>query len=204
MNDATIAAIEELFVYKVPGGTGPGQASYAIGEQVIQSLIGDRNRSNLSPIEAKLLLKGYNWAGRHKEGFEYARFAVQTWGEGFLMELNSAHYNAHWWPGEEFLTTADQLIGDGIGNPAFWHMRKADYFLMEATGERGQLEEFEWHPGDPIVDHEALDRAAAELVLALAASEKAAKPPDPSWNERFCAVLEQPQYKALRWQRTEA
>jgi hypothetical protein len=199
MSDATIAAVEELFSYK-----GSSQATYGIGEQVIQMLLGDRRQGDLSPREASLLLKGYNWAGRHKEAFEYARFAVQTWGEGFLNELNIAHYNAHWWPGEEFLTTADQLIRDRVGYPAFWHMRKADYFLMNATGERGQIEEFEWHSGDPIVDRKALEESAAELALALAVNEKPKDPPDPDWNERFRAVLEQPGFETLRWPSNEA
>lgn len=112
------------------------------------------------------------------------------------MDLSRAHLNAYWWEKDRFLFEADKLIERGIGNPAYWHLRKADLLVGEATGERHNVEE--WLPGDPIVDEAALRLAAAELTAALKAGVANNLELMKNWNERFASIISVHDYANLR------
>lgn len=142
----------------------------------------------------RLLLKAYNWSGRHLDGFGLAKQAVSNYGECFVPWLNTALHNAFWWPGDAFLSTVDELIRSRLGDEAFWRLRKADFLQAEATGERHREEE--WMPGDPIENDVALAQEAEELGRALALK----LPPGlvDGWDARFAPLLAQPKYASLR------
>lgn len=172
---------------------GP-EDSFQIGRDVVALLENAPAAAEQEEQRARLLLRGYNWAGRHIDGFELAKLAVKKWGNGFLPDLNTALVNAFWWPGDLFLAKADELIELGLGSEVLWRLRKADFLQMEATGERHK--EQEWQPGDPIVDAAALAQEATELKRALACVLP--QPLVEDWDSRFAPLLEQTQYAALR------
>lgn len=142
----------------------------------------------------ELLLKAYNWSGRHLDCFGLAKQAVSSWGQRFVPWLNTALLNAFWWPGDAFLSAVDELIRLKLGDEAFWRLRKADFLQAEATGER--YKEEEWMPGDPIENDLAFAQEAEELRRALAFQ----LPPElvDGWNTRFAPLLAQSKYTSLR------
>jgi hypothetical protein len=188
-----VRAAESLF----QGYKGPGDVARSIGNQVVALLLAGRGVEDLSAEETQLLLRGYNWAGLREESYELAIAAVRKWGsERFLPALTTAHYNAFWWPGERFLSEADKLLAMSIGSHGHWHLQKASFLCMVATGER-EMEE-EWAIGDAIVNEEALRSAALELEAALSAGSTVHLHDAKGWNEQFKCVVSRPEYAHLR------
>lgn len=185
------AARERFDSYK-----GPGTVIRRIGLEVIDLMLAGRRADELDPVETSVLLRGYNWAGLYEDEYALAICAVRKWGSGFTAALTSAHYNAFWWPGDKFLEEADRLIAEGVGDRAHWHVQKAWFLSMVATGERDKEEE--WLPGDPIVDMEALRSAATELEAALSVGIPDSSPELEHWNETFKCLLSQPSCAHLK------
>jgi hypothetical protein len=179
---------EELFV----SYQGPGTEAARIGEAASHVLLQGRTPDALSAAETRCLLRAYNWASRHEDGFDLAKRAFQRWGDEFLLDLRHALYITSYWPKGAYAARADELIREGIGPASYWYMSKADWWVTEATGEHDS--ELEWYPGDEIVDQAALDQAAIELDAAIKFSSPSSKLPDASWKERYAPLLEQPRF----------
>jgi hypothetical protein len=179
---------EELFAsYR-----GPGSEAARIGEAALQVLLQERTPEELSAAETHCLLKAYNWTFRHKDGLHLAKQAVQRWGDEFMRNVDTALHNACYWPKGAYMIAADELIREGIGSAIHWHLRKADWWVSEATGEHDS--EQEWCPGDEIVDQAALDQAAIELDAAIRLAFPDLKLPEANWKERYAPILEQPRF----------
>lgn len=166
---------------------GPGSEPAQIGEAALQVLLHERTHEALSAAETHCLLKAYNWTSRHKDGFDLAKHAVQRWGEEFVRDVDTALQNAYYWPKGAYMAAADELIREGIGPAVHWHLRKADWWVSEATGEHDS--EREWYPGDAIAD-----QAAIELDAAIRLASPGSKLPDVSWKDRYAPILEQPRF----------
>lgn len=189
---SALEVAEELFAsYR-----GPGSEAARIGEAALQVLLNERTHEALSAAETHCLLKAYNWTFRHKDGFNLAKQAVRRWGEEFVRDLDTALHNAYYWPKGAYMTAADELIREGVGPAVHWHLRKADWWVSEATGEHDS--EREWYPGDAIADQAALDQAAIELDTAVRLASPGSKLPDASWKERYAPILEQPRFARFR------
>ena len=171
---------------------GPGSEAVRIGEAALDVLLFGRTANDLSAAEMHCLLKAYNWASQGEEGFKQAKNAVGRWGDEFLEDLDCALHNSYYWPKGAYVSKVDELIADCIGPPAHWHLRKADWWVMEATGEHDGEEV--WFPGDEIANPSALDQAALCLDAAIRQSPPGATLPDQTWQERFAPVLEQSRF----------
>lgn len=187
-----LEAAEELFAsYR-----GPGSESTRIGEAALSTVLEGRDIHELSAAETHCVLKAYNWTFRHNEAVELAKAALKRWGNEFLPDLNIAFHNAYYWPKGAFVAKADELIREGVGPPSYWYMRKADWWVREATGEHDSEEE--WYPGNAIADHAALDKAAIELDAAISHAAPGSVLPDATWIERYAPLLEQPRFIRFR------
>jgi hypothetical protein len=187
-NKSALEAAEEQFAsYR-----GPGSEAARIGEAALQILLQGRLPEALSAAETHCLLKAYNWTFRHKDGLELAKHAVLRWGDEFLKDVDTALHNAYYWPKGAYVNAADELIREGVGPAIHWYLRKADWWVREATGEHDS--EREWYPGDEISDQAALDLAAIELDAALRQVSPESRLPDASWRERYAPILEQPRF----------
>lgn len=187
-----LQAAEDLFAsYR-----GAGSEAARIGEAALHVLLKGRTFDELSAAEAHCLLKAYNWSFRHRDGFALAKRAVRRWGEEFLRDLDTALHNSSYWPKGAFVASADELVREGVGPAVHWHLRKADWWVREATGEHDS--ELEWFPGDEIADQAALDQAAIELDAAIRHSPAGSELPDDSWMERYTPLLEQPRFARFR------
>ena len=172
------------------------------GQRVVERLLDGRDTAQLSTEELELLAKGYNWAGHHTRSFETARVgqAREPHSAKWLPMVRLYARNA-FADLPRLLTACDASIAQGIGPAAFWLLIKADEYQAVATGER-ELEDFDWSPTDPILHPELLRPAAEALEAALAIhpdlrEDEVARAWVFDWNERFAAVLQQPQFKHL-------
>lgn len=187
-----LQAAESLFAsYR-----GPGSRARGIGEEAIRVLLLNRNGADLSAAETHALLKAYNWASRNTDGLELAKKAVQRWGDEFLQDLDTALHNSSYWPKGAYVAAADELIREGIGPAVHWYLRKADWWVSEATGEHDS--EVAWYPGDRIADQTALDLAAVELDAAIRHSSSSSRLPDSSWRERYAPLLQEPRFDRFK------
>lgn len=187
-NSSALEAAEELFAsYR-----GPGSEATRIGELVLPVLLQGREPEALSATETHCLLKAYNWTFRHEDGYKLAKHAIVRWGDEFMPDLSLALRNAYYWPREAYFSAIDDLIREGIGAAADWHLRKADWWLMEATGEH--CSEREWYPGDEITDPAALEEVAVELDRAIQTASPDLPLPDSTWTERYGPVMELPRF----------
>ena len=179
-------------------------ASRDDGRRVVDLLLAGRDVAELSLDELELLARGYNWWGQNAKAFEIAKVALARapystpWLDSARLYLWNAYLNDL----PKYLTACDQCIAIELGPPAFWHMVKADQFLLVATGE-SELEDFEWSPEHPILHPEFLPLAAAALEAALRLQpglneDDAAPEWVGDWNSRFAALLQHPGYAHLR------
>jgi hypothetical protein len=196
--ELTIQEAQKLFdSYK-----GPGSAIRGIGREVVAIILQERTLEELSQQETKVLLKGYSWAGEHQIAYSVAITAVQKWGGEFMSDLTRELHHCFWWPGDRFLTEVDRLILTGVGDPVHWHLQKAWFLSMEATGERAhdpeRQGEWDWRPGDPVLNSDALRLAALELEEALSTGIPASSPYLEDWNEQFKCIVSDEKYAYLK------
>lgn len=146
----------------------------------------------------RLLMLGYNWAFRHIDAYELAKRAVARFGDAkFAWDLVGMHMNAFWWPGDGFLESSDELIEQKLCHEAHWRIAKVGFLQGEATGERhSTIEEFEWQPGDPIVNPDALAQAAVELKHLLECDPPAELMKD--WETAYSPILAHYDFSAYR------
>jgi len=182
---------EELFA----SYCGPGSKAAQIGDAALRILLEGTTPDALRAAETHCLLRAYNWTGRNKDGFELAKRSVKRWGEEFLPDLNTAFHNAYYWPKWAYVAIADELIREGIGPAFHWYLRKADWWVREATGEHDS--EYEWFPGHDIANQSALDQAAIELDFAIEHLTLDPKLSSIGWKERYAPILEQPRFARL-------
>jgi hypothetical protein len=176
---------------------GPSSVSFKIGLEARDILLSGRSETDLTESETALLLKAYNWAGDHEVAFDLAIRSFQRWGDGFFDAIWFAHHNAFYGQDEyRFLDEADRLICEEIGKSAFWRLRKVDFLISKATGEKYRQDE--WQPGEPLADIGALRLAAHELSIAI--DEGAWSDPVliEEWNDRFACVISMPEFVNLR------
>jgi hypothetical protein len=166
------------------------------GEKALRVLLRGRKPDSLSAEETRCLLKAYNWAGKNKDHFELAKRAFQRWGDQFLPDVDRALQCAYYWPRGAYVAAADELIREGIGPASHWFLRKADWWVREATGEHNGV--VQWYPGDEIVNQGALEQAALELDGAIRYVSSGIQLPDASWLERYAPLFGQPRYARFR------
>jgi hypothetical protein len=180
----------------------PSDGSRRDGKRIVELLLTARDITQLSSDELLLLARGYNWWGQNARAFETAKVGLtrepnhREWLDLARLFLRNACVQNL----PRLLTECDNCIAAGIGPPAFWHLVKADEYIDFATGEH-ELEDYLWSPGQPIMHPEMLHPAAESLSAALAcdpALRDQAEARGWGWNDRFAAVLQEPQYAHLR------
>lgn len=194
----------------------PTGRSYGDGQRIIEILLAGRGLNVLSLDELRVAFKGYNWWGKHDLSFEAARRALVL--DPTNLELHyelevairncsvSADRNdsdaSH-----DVLSMYDRMIEDGIGAPAFWHVRKAIHFYDLATQDPECEDYLDWEEGDPIYRPEALEDACRELGLAIQSDPRLRDEKDCwmrygvcrelGWDRYFLALQGLPEYQKL-------
>jgi hypothetical protein len=138
------------------------------GRKIVTTLLAGRTSEELSVDELELLAVGYNWEGKDALALETAKALLRREPPGGdrLEKVATYMWNAGCRDLPGLLTTMDEWIAEGLGPPAFWHLKKLDLYLQMATGEMDE-EDFEWFPGLPVRHPELLEPAARELAEAL-------------------------------------
>lgn len=178
--------------------------SFTDGRQIVAVLTNNRRISDLSSEELALLAKGHNWAGTHREAFDVANMLLaRSPNDMDIVRLVGMYAcNAFVSDLEGFASACNEMIEGHFGPAAFWHLLKADRFVMHATGEY-ELEDFEWSIGDPIMHHHFLLSAANEMEAALACHpdlpcEELEAGWVGDWNQRFVAVVSTSGFEHLK------
>lgn len=178
--------------------------SFADGKRVVELVLAGRDPRELSSEEMELLAGGYNWWGKHAQAFAVARADLKQNPHSLDRFRLAGRYAfiafCHDLTG--FTAACDDLIADGLGLAAFWHLLKADQYIAYATGERDRPDEVpEWEPGSPVPRPDLLGPAEA-LAAALSMrpdlrEDEASRGWVGDWNLRFAAVVLQPDYRHL-------
>jgi hypothetical protein len=190
----------------------PIDHSYRDGRRIIEILLADRGLDDLSFNELRAAFKGSNWCGEHALSFEAARralvldptsmeahheldVAIRHLSFSFIVEDTDASHAV--------LSIYDRVIEDGIGAPAFWHVRKAVHFYDLATQDPECEDFIDWDEGDPIHRPEALEEACRELGLAIRSDPRLLDEKDRwmesglGWDRYFLALRGHPEYRKL-------
>ena len=175
--------------------------SYVDGQRIVAVLLDGRDQSELSRPELKLLLRGFNWWGKHGEA---CQLAMSLLGPSSSLEEVRGLYvylqNGMQHDISKLLDAFDSFIANGYGPAAFWHLKKADWYILMSTGD---LElDFPWEPGFEMLHPKYLPNAAEEIKQAVEADSMATSTYEFEngwhWDDRFAALVANPEYEHLR------